>query len=135
MRRYSRFDCAIWGEPWFRELPDDSPLLWLWLNHNSHTLACGLWEIDLECASQETLLPKADIARWLTAWQQMGLLRSDGRFILLPHYTKQQGGFELQRAARRQAIALASETQLAVEWLERQRGQNVDQMITRVGTR
>jgi hypothetical protein len=123
MRHYSRFDCTIWAKPWFRELPDDSPLLWLWLHHNPHTLACGLWRIDLMQASHGTLLPKNDIARWLAAWERLGLLRSDGNFVLLPHFTKQQGeSKELLRAASCQARELTCETQLAVEWLQSQRG-------------
>ncbi|MDQ3024082.1 MAG: hypothetical protein M3R04_06835, partial [bacterium] len=86
MMKFSRFDCSIWQQPWFRELPDDSPLLWLWLNHNQHVRACGLLRVNLAQASHETLLPEGDIARWLAAWERLGLLRTDGKFILLPHF-------------------------------------------------
>src|SRR6188474_3023324 len=90
MRRYSRFTNSIWDQPWFRELPDDSPLLWLWLNHNQQIRDCGLWRIDLRAASHATLLPPRDIARWLAAWERLGLLRSDGKFVLLPQFSREQ---------------------------------------------
>lgn len=135
MRKFSRFDTGIWAEPWFRELPDDSPLLWLWLNHNRATMACGLWRIDLRQASQATLLPERDIARWLEAWQRLGLLRGDGQFVLLPQFFAQQGGSPvLAKRARREAAALACETQLAVEWIEGQRGASVGSPGMAVGS-
>jgi hypothetical protein len=125
MRRYSRFDCGIWNEPWFRELPDDSPLLWLWLNHNEHVLACGLQRLDVARASRETLLPERDVARWIEGWERLGLLRCDGKFVLLPLFSRQQSYGRERRLAVRHAKALSCETQLAVEWLEQQRGDNV----------
>ena len=129
MRRFSRFDCRIWNEPWFRELPDDSPLLWLWLNHNEHVLACGLQRLDTARASQETLLPEHDIVRWIAAWTRLGLLRCDGEFVLLPLFSRQQGGGHDRRLAVRCAKALSCETQLAVEWLESQRGDNLRKTV------
>ena len=127
MARYSRFDNGIWNQPWFREFPDDSPLLWLWLNHNRYTTACGLWRIDLRQASGETLLPERDIARWLAAWDRLGLLRSDGRFMLLPDYSREQCVTpRLQSRALRDALVLGCETALATEWLADQRGRVVD---------
>jgi hypothetical protein len=131
MTRYSRFDNGIWDQPWFRELPDESPLLWLWLNHNRSTSPCGLWRIDLCEASHATLLPERDIARRLTAWDRLGLLRSDGRFVLLPDHAREQSLTpRLQRRALRDAIVLACDTPLAMEWLAEQRGDNVDTLRT-----
>jgi hypothetical protein len=127
MLLYTRIDHRIWGEPWFRELPDDSPLLWLWLNHNRYISPCGLWRIDLPRASAETLLPERDIARWLAAWERLGLLRSDGRFLLLPEYSVQQCVTpRLLEQAQRDAVALGPETPLAMEWLASQRGEAGD---------
>ena len=127
MRRYSRFDNRIWDQPWFRELPDDSPLLWLWLNHNRGVTPCGLWRIDLRAASHATLLPERDIARWLAAWERLGLLRSDGRFVLLPQFSGEQCVTpRLQRRALRDALVLGCETQLALGWLAEQRGEGVE---------
>lgn len=127
MTNFSRFNNRIWNQPWFRELPDDSPLLWLWLNHNRNTSACGLWRIDLREASHATLLPERDVARWLAAWDRLGLLRSDGRFVLLPDYSREQSFTPRgQRRALREAIVLACETPLAMEWLKDQRGEAVD---------
>jgi hypothetical protein len=131
MQRYTRFDSSLWDQPWFRELPDDSPLLWLWLNHNRAISPCGLWCADLRAASQATLLPERDIARWLAAWERLGLLRRDGQFVLLPDYSREQCVTpRLQRSALRDAIVLAPRTPLAMEWLKEQRGQTVDEAGT-----
>jgi hypothetical protein len=138
MRRYTRFDCSIWEQPWFRELPDDSPLLWLWLNHNPHITACGLLKLDLSRASAATLLPERDIARWLAAWHSRGLLRSDYNFVLLPCFAAEQGGGPARlRLAARQARALVPQTALAQEWLDRQTGtgDNVGEGVEDGGSR
>jgi hypothetical protein len=136
MRRYSRFDNTLWDQPWFRELPDDSPLLWLWLNHNNDTAACGLWRIDLRAASAATLLPERDIARWLAAWDRLGLMRSDGQFVLLPDYSREQCvSPRRQRQALRDAIVLACETPLAMAWLAEQRGRSAEELPAGAGVR
>lgn len=51
------FNSATWGDPWFRKLPTNGKLLFIYLWTNNHKNIAGLYSIDIDVMVFETGIP------------------------------------------------------------------------------
>jgi len=88
----SRFtDSEKWNDPWFRRLPSESKLLFLYLCDQCDV--AGFWEIDTELAAIYTKLDEETVKQALGALGEK--IATNGRHIWLRNFIRRQNNLPL----------------------------------------
>ena len=60
------FNSATWGDPWFRKLPVNSKLLFIYLWTNTHKTLTGIYPLDIDVMVFETGIPSKQCLQTLS---------------------------------------------------------------------